>query len=456
MIKHLLTIGGILLTYCKLHAQTKTYDVSPVMHRLRMGDMVDNRVVFDGIRYNLPGIGDSSCRVRSLLKQDDKIFATLDGSGHVFAMLEDDSADIRWQRMDSSTNSGFYHNHQAIWFRDRVHLFGGRGLGHVNGDLRRLEKNGEWTFLPVNQNFPFFGDLFLGGDVTKKIWLICPPHIVANTNTLFDKYAVGVIELTEGDVQVLGYIDKKSTIQPTRTLFASSSLKGLIVASQKEVWLLKIPENKAYRLKDHELSEWLLKNHQLGTLPMWESNKIVYRFDPENNRIDSIKFDRASFESKGIAFYSRAEHTYIWGAGFLLILTGIGGYALLRAKKRRDKKQVVKDEIPGEEMTLHQVTKSIQIHPIDRLLIEGIIEKMSKDEKFTVSDMNRLLGVRRKSEIIQKKTRREAIIRINNAFRELIPGDGDLIEHRRSAEDKRYFNYHIHPNNARLAKEWMK
>jgi hypothetical protein len=336
-------------------------------------------------------------------------------------------------------------------------MFGGKGLGHVNGDFRRLEKQGNWNILPVNDNFPFFGELFIDDPSRNKVWMICPPHIVENTNSVLDSYVVGSIELETGKIHRLGKIDKSSDIKPTRPLFMSLTLGGMVIADQGKVWLLNINENKAFELVDRTISKWLLNTDPSDPIPIWEHNGMIYRFHAAAGKIDSLTINVGSFEKKGQRFYKRPDSGYIWSVVVMaLLIAVIIGYSRLRRKVKTQ----IKPTLTSTPLSINEIGQEIAsnkhkpgpLNPIDLLLIQGIIEKMEQQEKFTVSDMNRLLGVSRKSEIIQKKTRREAIIRINTAFKQILVENSDLIIHSRSSEDKRYFHYHISKNNLEVVK----
>ncbi len=102
------------------------------------------------------------------------------------------------------------------------------------------------------------------------------------------------------------------------------------------------------------------------------------------------------------------------------------------------------------EIPLKEEEDPIKFSPLEMTIIQLIIEKSNTQQYFTVNELNLHLGVKNKSIEIQKKIRTEAIIRINHKFNVNFQMDTVFIERVRSIEDRRYFNYYINDENAKM------
>lgn len=102
------------------------------------------------------------------------------------------------------------------------------------------------------------------------------------------------------------------------------------------------------------------------------------------------------------------------------------------------------------EIPLKEEEDPIKFSPLEKTIIQLIIEKSNTQQYFTVNELNLHLGVKNKSIEIQKKIRTEAIIRINHKFNVNCQMDTVFIERVRSIEDRRYFNYYINDENAKI------
>ncbi len=102
------------------------------------------------------------------------------------------------------------------------------------------------------------------------------------------------------------------------------------------------------------------------------------------------------------------------------------------------------------EIPLKEEEDPIKFSQLEMSIIQLIIEKSNTQQYFTVNELNLHLGVKNKSIEIQKKIRTEAIIRINHKFNVNCQMDTVFIERVRSIEDRRYFNYYINDENAKM------
>jgi CRISPR/Cas system-associated exonuclease Cas4 (RecB family) len=91
-----------------------------------------------------------------------------------------------------------------------------------------------------------------------------------------------------------------------------------------------------------------------------------------------------------------------------------------------------------------------EFNSIESALINKLIEKSNIDSHLTVDELNSLLGIKKKTIEIQKRVRTEAINRINHKFNVNFNLETIFIERTRSIDDRRYFNYIINKENAKV------
>ena len=97
-----------------------------------------------------------------------------------------------------------------------------------------------------------------------------------------------------------------------------------------------------------------------------------------------------------------------------------------------------------------KIFNSNEFNTIESTLINKLIEKSNLESHLTVDEINSLLGIKKKTIEIQKRVRTEAIIRINHKFNVNFNLETTFIERKRSIEDRRYFNYIIIKENAKI------
>jgi hypothetical protein len=124
----------------------------------------------------------------------------------------------------------------------------------------------------------------------------------------------------------------------------------------------------------------------------------------------------------------------------LIILSITLGMIFFKGNKGRNLSNSIREDLEDP----------IQFNALEKTIIGLIIEKSRTEQYFTVNELNLHLGVKNKSIEIQKKIRTEAIIRINHKFNVNCQMDTVFIERVRSIEDRRYFNYYINDENAKV------
>ncbi len=94
--------------------------------------------------------------------------------------------------------------------------------------------------------------------------------------------------------------------------------------------------------------------------------------------------------------------------------------------------------------------QTVDFTELEKLIIDNILTKSKSNATMKVEDLNKILGLGKKTLAIQKKTRSEILNRINHKYKNLYFQETDLIESIRSNHDKRFYNYLINSKNIEI------
>jgi hypothetical protein len=143
-------------------------------------------------------------------------------------------------------------------------------------------------------------------------------------------------------------------------------------------------------------------------------------------------------------YIPETNYKYLW---IVLLLFFISISTLVIYKITKRKKNVKQDTM--EDYYIVDLNSN-EFNSIENTLINKLIERSNIDAHLTVDELNSLLGIKKKTIEIQKRVRNEAINRINHKFIINFNIETTFIERTRSAEDRRFFNYIISKENAKV------
>ena len=83
---------------------------------------------------------------------------------------------------------------------------------------------------------------------------------------------------------------------------------------------------------------------------------------------------------------------------------------------------------------------------VEKELIEELYEHHLKGEELSTKLINKIIGVQQKDTLTQNKSRSDYFIKINQKYKLATQQEEPLIIKERDTEDKRQYNYSIHPN----------
>lgn len=388
----------------------------------------------------------------SLLKKGADLYLIVDGTGRVYKAAGSEPGQVSFDRIDSTVFEGYNNNSFEFVHRDTLFSLGGYGFWRINGHLRYFSEGREWSLAPLRKETPFHGSMVYYDSSKASVFFIHGPYIDEATGRREDNYRAGVLDLTNRDIRILGRIAPGTGIQPGRFLLGSQALGGLVVDDFRSILLLDIAENKVWRMRNKALADWMFGNSQNDNPIRFEHAGMLYQYDDKADRLDSFPVSRKDFEPTGRPVFAADGSP---GSDKGMIYTGLGALAFLAIawaalRFGYNKRSSLPVPKPGEKAGQegngsHGTRPESGFSALDIQLVESIREASAEGRPFTAQEMNRVLGVARKSLEIQKKMRRESLVRINRRFRDMTGMDADLIVSRRSEEDKRYYHYLVTP-----------
>ena len=391
-------------------------------------------------------------RTGSLLKRGADLYLTVDGTGRVYKALKSESGQLTFQRMDSTAFEGYNNMGFEFVHRDTLFSLGGYGFWRVNGHLRYFSDGREWYVAPLDRETPFHGPMAYYDSSKGSVYFIQAPYLDEATGRREDRHLAGVVDMRNRSSRILGRVRTDEGIQPGRFLFGSETLGGMVVDDFRSILLLDLRENKVWTLRNRELTDRMFGNSQNTSPIRFENRGMLYQYDHRTDRLDSFPVSKSDFQPTGQPVFAKDEgpvsdnRSLYTGLG-LLALSTLAWVAYRYGVKKGSVPQPPRTEAPphsnGNGKNGNQ--KETGFAGLDEQLIESVYRSSLDGRPFTAQEMNRVLGVARKSLEIQKKMRRESLVRINRRFRDMTGMDADLIVSRRSEEDKRYYHYLVTP-----------
>ena len=449
----------LLLLICHFAAEAQTYTVkaTPEIKFLYQYNKpiisitnTSNIKLFDII------VGNHKFKFKNIIKTNNGLYVLFNGTGQVFKATNLHNDFIDFTRIDSTWNFGNNNFSIDFEYKDTLYSFGGYGYWHCNGQLRHFDLNGhEWHIEKINAIYPALQPLyhldFERSDTNKQssIYYITGPNNNEEINLIDNNYTVIKFNIVTKENTVLGIFNDKLKLRVAPSIDIPS-LGGLLINTLRDYYLLKFNTNEVYKLSNKSIIELFNTNDLQNT---FEINRKLYFTTIKDSNLSSINISINDFTKEPYQLYLTENiATKYWyliiDDWYLLVIIGILAFIFIAYYKTNSgnnkKKESQKIYSLPEEGSNNDFTE------LEKIIIEKIIERSNNKGVFTVEEMNLHLGIKRKTLEIQKKVRNESINRINHKFNVNFDLDTIFIERTRSAEDRRFFNYIINPENANL------
>ena len=157
--------------------------------------------------------------------------------------------------------------------------------------------------------------------------------------------------------------------------------------------------------------------------------------------MDHYTFEPADFLDIGEPIY-----TFIPPLGYYLLIflapLLAGGWLIYRKYVRQ--KPVV--EMKKGEPALQQVAERVQLERQELMVLQLLYVNAIKEKTTSIDEINAVLGIGKRNFNVQKKLRSDCIQSINYKIDLLLGFPENVIDKKRSEEDKRSFEYFITPD----------
>lgn len=382
-----------------------------------------------------------------LIKNNEGLFALVDGTGQVYKATNLNNDEITFTRIDSTRFYGNTFESINFSYKGVIYNFGGYGFWNRNGQLSHFTTGAEWSIDKINKKYTTTNRFYSYLPSEDKLYYIEFPWDAEATFDKISNASVIVFDLKKKENTLLGKFNPKIESSFVYLSIEIASLKGHLRFHDREIYLYRFLTNKIYKLTNSKLKDELLSRAGAELQSAFEDNGRIYYSFINDTTLRSFKISMDDFKEEPYPLYIPLEisnfNWIIFGLPALIIVS-IVIFLYINKKKKHLPNLAEKDEIYNTDLS------SNEFNTIERSLINKLIEKSNIDSHLTVDELNTILGIKKKTIEIQKRVRTEAINRINHKFNVNYNIETTFIERTRSAEDRRYFNYIINKENSRI------
>jgi hypothetical protein len=443
------------------HFSTKSQPViDKVANIVNSNKLVDHIRITGGTKIMLDSsvVSNVTEGAFDVINNKGEIWLTQNGSNKVYKLGGDGKA----MRLDRTINRGFNFGAINLFYKDTLYSIGGYGFWQTTGSIRYFNPNsGEWDIVRNIKNVPVASGINAICHYDKlqgKLFVIYSP-----TRPEYEKYD----ENTEEEVlmqcfdfrekswwdiakQINPKIAKKITdlsiIQNYgQTALISSKVNGKVMS-------VNFNTNKIYEVdyKYHTELKQLLNSR--NNYIAYTVNEKLYINDLDANAILYSTINANQLSSYSEAFYINETNKFAnskipWLSISIIfnIALGISIFVIVHLQKKR-KEQLLNlgSDNNRQEREIKSTKEYLQyLSNIEIDLLKLLLKNNLKNEKTSISQINKILGTEKKEIKIQNNIRGEAIISINNKFMSFALVKDNLIERQRVEFDKRHIEYFI-------------
>jgi hypothetical protein len=446
--KILYTLLLIILIPIVTTAQSYVIPTSPTLTYLyNSTNEISNITHTENLKLFTPNINEWRAKFK-LVKNKSGLYAFIDGTGHVYKATNLDQNNITFTRIDSTLFIGY--NFKSIYFsfKETLYSFGGYGFWSRNGQLAHFIPGSEWMVDRINKTNKTMNQFYSYQPAEAKIYYVDFPWKEETTFNKSENYNVIEFDIAKKQNKFLGKLNPKKYYNHEFLSIDIPSLNGIINTSEGDMYLCNFSSNKVYKLTNLKIKDALIGKAGVEIQTTFEDEGKVYYSFMNDPTLRSISISMSDFKEEPYSLYIPVRN---WMAIWIILasigLISLSTFIFIYLKRRGKQAQsylIQKDEVYNTDLN------SNEFNSIESALINKLIEKSSNDSYLTVDELNSLLGIKKKTIEIQKRVRTEAINRINHKFNVNFNLETIFIERTRSVEDRRYFNYTINQENAKV------
>jgi len=429
-------------------AQSYVIPTSPTLTYLyNSTNEISNITHTENLKLFTPNINEWRAKFK-LVKNKSGLYAFIDGTGHVYKATNLNQNNITFTRIDSTLFIGYNFKSIFFSFKETLYSFGGYGFWSRNGQLAHFIPGSEWMVDRINKTYKTMNQFYSYQPAESKIYYVDFPWKEETTFNKSENYNVIEFDIAKKQNKFLGKLNPKKYYNHEFLSIDIPSLNGIINTSEGDMYLCNFSSNKVYKLTNLKIKDALIGKAGVEIQTTFEDEGKVYYSFMNDPTLRSISISMSDFKEEPYSLYIPVRD---WMAIWIILasigLISLSTFIFIYLKRRGKQAQtylIQKDEVYTADLNSNEFSS------IESALINKLIEKSSNDSHLTVDELNSLLGIKKKTIEIQKRVRTEAINRINHKFNVNFNLETIFIERTRSVEDRRYFNYTINQENAKV------
>lgn len=393
---------------------------------------------------------DSSISKRSghFIRQGNRLYYWLTGSGRTYELVNAASGNYKFVRLDSTEMQGynicaFPFSHQSVLYN-----MGGYGFWRVNGQLRYFNtQTHEWDIVHLNKELPFIYSVDEGSPWwDAQLGQLYLPFQLYREQAVTDERIVTttmqVLDVKNREWKQVGVTSEWLTKRYYQLRVLANTRKGLVCNINDQLFLLDFRNNRILKTKKSYTAATKLHTTNGFIDPIYfDNDSILFVGSVLDNRLDSIPFTLDNFEATGIPIYetNTAAANLAWPIIIGVMLLSGSAFFVWRKRKKKSE-QSNKQTIP--QLIVDSI-HAMQLLPAQIELLQLIYNNSLLQQKTSIEEINKILGIAQKNSGVQKKQRSDAILAINKAFRNFGLATVDVITKTQLESDKRSFVYFI-------------
>lgn len=393
---------------------------------------------------------------QSLIKSSSELYVSIAGTGKLYKATRSISG-IEFKRIDSTVYAG--HNFGAVDFsyRDTIYSLGGYGFWKTNGLLRYfVEKRNEWEIVSLNQEIPFLtglpNDLIWFDQHDGVIYLgFINPGKSNNDSTKVQQgsiiYESWKLDLNSKKWSKLGELDSTLRNMLPEIHNISSSPFGQMISVNGTFMFLDYGKNSILTLSENK-KQLLSKMATINEYPCTSffKDSMFYIGKLKTGLLDSVQISVKDLVDTKMKIFtvevfnsnSNGKSNQFTIVGTVLLTLLIMGIVLFFFIRKKTKEKLDSKDFENTPSGTIDIFNELELEVI-RLLLK----KSTQGNTASIEELNKILGVTKKTIDIQKKQRSEIIASINKKYRYSNRTDDELVKKKRATDDGRSFEYFI-------------
>lgn len=409
---------------------------------------------FKGLTFNSPILGPLGFELLKLSGRNLYLHFLRSGKIYQFDTTITTEKELTFKRIDVTVNYNYNIGSNLFTIGNDIYEIGGYGFWKANGILRKFNfKDREWDVILLNKEV-FPQNIGRAGTVSwidsAEQYFYVPFQRVTNDG-ITDQgdgkefvYEAHRLNISKSTWEYLGKTNKEvfELLRNASNLFSSAS--GILLCYTSKVYFLDYSNNQVSLYENPSFAQTLSRLN--NSFISYYHKDWIYWYNHNNSRYDSIYVSRSKFIPIATPIWEKDwSLPQLIGLGFFLVVL-IGGLFWWWIRKRFFQK--LQGGVEG--------LSSMPSHPFNETELSLLLLLAGKSKKgltATISEINYVLGIKDKNPGMQKKVRSDVFNSVNEKFKLLHRGQGQLIQSIRSESDKRYFEYLV---NSELLPELQK